>query len=205
MDLEHLLSKEQLGLFLFFVVPGLIILRARGLFVNNRGRPLTDIMMSYVVLSLIYQACIFPATQWAANLQGTWGWVIWIFGLFVIPAAVGFLFGLSGRSQWLRNPLALLGINVGHPIDAAWDYRFAGCEPCWVHIVLKDGTKWAGHLGEGSFISTDPSERDLYLDGVHRVGEDEVWSRAGSSLWLAHGEIQSIEFWPQNQEQSHGD
>jgi hypothetical protein len=70
-----------------------------------------------------------------------------------------------------------------------------------VHVKLKDGTKWAGHLGQGSFSSTDPSERDLYIEDVYLTGKDDKkWTKRGSGVWIAHGEIQTIEFWPEHRE-----
>jgi hypothetical protein len=199
--LEHLLTREQLGIALFFVVPGLVMLRARGLFVNNRRQPLGDVVLSYVALSLFYQACIFPFSQMAEKLAGAWWVLAWVFGLFGVPAVIGFLLGLDAREGWSRKFIArFLNVNLGHPVDTAWDWRFAGCDECWVQAVLKDGTKWAGHLGGGSFMSTDPAERDLYIENVYSVGRGNVWKPKGSGVWLSSGEIRSIEFWPLKKE-----
>lgn len=62
-------------------------------------------------------------------------------------------------------------------------------------VALKDGTHWAGYLSERAFLSTDPAERDLYLDDVYSVDEENTWTQKGSSVWIAHDAIQSIEFW----------
>jgi hypothetical protein len=62
--------------------------------------------------------------------------------------------------------------------------------------VLKDGTKWIGYLGPNSFTSTDAEERDIYIEHVYNLGDDDVWTPRGSSVLIAHGEIQSLEFWP---------
>jgi hypothetical protein len=61
---------------------------------------------------------------------------------------------------------------------------------------MKDDTKWAGHLGRGSFISTDPSERDIYIENVYAVDDADVWTKKGSAVWLPQREIRSLEFWP---------
>ena len=126
----------------------------------------------------------------------------------VIPAGLGLLLGLDAQRAWTRNILKKRGVHLSHPIDAAWDWRL-GQEECWVHVKLKDGTKWAGHLGQGSFSSTDPTERDLYIEDVYDTGQDDAnWTPRGTGLWIAHGEIQSIEFWPEHRGQvddEHGD
>lgn len=188
-------TREQLGVALYFIVPGLILLWARGKFVSNRRQPFADVVTSYVTLSLLYQACIYPFALLRADAAMLTSTLYWIISLFVGPAVVGFLLGLDARIGWSRAILGRLGVNIGHPIDTAWDWRFAGCDPCWVLVVLKDGTKWLGHLGDGSFLSTDPGERDLYIDSVYQADKNDVWTPKGSSVWIAGGEAQSIEFW----------
>jgi len=192
-----LLKTETIGLSLFFAVPGLIIIYIRGQFVPNRRQSLADSSLNYITLSLVYQAIVFSITDasvgtryapWLNNLA-------WPGLLFLGPAILGGVIGLNARQGWTRWLLAKLKINTSHPIDTAWDWRFSGCETCWVLATLKDGTKWAGYLGDGSFMSTDADERDLYLDHVYEIGSDYMWTPKGSGVWIASGELQSIEFW----------
>ena len=196
--MDGLLTPEKVGLALIFAVPGLIILYVRGQFVANKRPSLADASLSYLTLSLAYQAIVFPVTQsivaaktalWLNTLQ-------WFALLFIGPALLGGLIGLNARQGWTRSLLATLKVNTSHPIDAAWDWKFTACDTCWVLAVLKDGTKWAGYLGAGSFLSSDPGERDLYIEQVYSIDDKDQWTAKGSGVWIASGELQSIEFWP---------
>jgi hypothetical protein len=193
-----LLTTAKLGLILQFVVPGLIILFVRNQFISNKRPALNEAALNYVVLSLAYQGLVLPITSVLATApKGALSSPLaWAFLLFVGPGALGLLVGLNARQGWTRKLLGRIGLNVSHPVDSAWDWRFAACDECWVLAVLKDGTKWAGHLGGGSFMSTDRAERDLYIEHVYDLESDNRWSAKGSSVWIAHGELQTLEFWP---------
>lgn len=200
--MEKLLKLETIGLALFFAVPGLIIVYVRGQFVPNRRPSLADSSLNYLTLALVYQAIVFPITHAiiAAHVVPWLNYLEWLGLLFIGPAILGGVIGLNARQGWTRSLLAKLKINTSHPIDSAWDWRFSGCETCWVLAVLKDGTKWAGYLGDGSFMSTDADERDLYIDRVYEIGSENVWTAKGSGVWIATGELQSLEFWPTKEE-----
>ena len=65
----------------------------------------------------------------------------------------------------------------------------------WVLVTLKDGTRFAGFCGPDSFISSDPAERDLYIQWVYDLDDEDGWrSRGETGLLVAGGEISTIEF-----------
>ncbi len=195
----ELLTPEKLGLFLMFAVPGIIALYFRGQFLTGRLPPLGEGIIAYVILSLIYQALCYPLTK---NLFDStpitgWRWLVWFTFIFVFPAVIGIFLGLNIRRGWLRWLVNKCGFSTIHPVNSAWDWRFGQCEECWVIVVLKDGTKWHGYLGVNSFMSSDSGERDLFIESVYLSDkEGEPWSSRSSSVWIAHGEIQTLEFIP---------
>ena len=64
-------------------------------------------------------------------------------------------------------------------------------------VTLKDDTKFPGYCGQASFMSSDPTERDLYIEKVYKWGEDDAWIDNGAhGLWVAGSEIKTIEFFP---------
>lgn len=195
--MDGLLDTAKLQLFLVFAVPGIVALYVRAQFLTGRMPPITEGAIAYVILSVIYHAVAYPI---AAPLyaQPSTGWMVvgWFFLLFIGPATFGFLLGLNVRKGWTKKLLGKLHLNTIHPVNSAWDWRFGECEECWVLAVLKDGTKWAGYLGRKSFMSSDPVERDLFIQLVYEVGNDNKWTARTSSVWIAHGEVQSLEFWP---------
>ena len=69
----------------------------------------------------------------------------------------------------------------------------------WVLVTLKDGTRFAGFCGDESFMSSDPSERDIYIQWTYDIDDQNNWSSRGENgVLIAAGEVQTIEFWPCN-------
>ncbi|MFA7441273.1 MAG: DUF6338 family protein [Sphingomonadaceae bacterium] len=201
--MEALLDTEKVQTFLFFAVPGIIALYVRAQFLTGRMPPIAEGIATYVTLSLIYHAITYPLASsfYTASCASALAWVGWIVLLFVAPAILGLLLGLNVRKGWSKRLLTKARLNTVHPINCAWDWRFSECEACWTLATLKDGTRWAGFMGQQSFISSDPGERDIYIQQVYEIGDDNSWTPRTSSVWIAHGEIQSLEFWPDKKEE----
>ena len=73
----------------------------------------------------------------------------------------------------------------------------------WVLVTLKDGTRFAGFCGPESFMSSDPTERDIYIERIYDVDDQNNWSsRREKGVLITAGEIQTIEFWPHTSEES---
>lgn len=67
----------------------------------------------------------------------------------------------------------------------------------WVLVTLKNGTRFAGFCGTDSFMSSEPAERDLYIQWVYDLDDEDNWQPRGETgLLIAGGEISTIEFWP---------
>lgn len=182
-----------------FSVPGFIILYFRAQFITGRLPPVAEGAVSYVTLSLIYQAVSYPitATQFITGPMTLWHWAGWFMFIFVVPAIIGGALGLNVRKGWSKAIVNKFGISTIHPIKCAWDWHFGQCKECWVMAVLKDGTKWYGYMGENSFMSSEPTERDLFIEYVYVMEQEgKPWTPRSSSVWIAHGEIQSLEFLP---------
>ena len=52
-------------------------------------------------------------------------------------------------------------------MPTAWDWKFGDTSAQWVLVTLNDDTKFAGYLGLRSFISSDPGERDIYIERIY--------------------------------------
>lgn len=51
-------------------------------------------------------------------------------------------------------------------------------------------------------MSSDPLERDIYIERIYDIEEDNRWVSCGEKgLLVAAGEVQTIEFWPHNSEE----
>jgi len=187
---------------LSFLVPGFILHSVAGIFVPQRTddtgasflRYLTWSCINYApwvwLIYLVLTLDFFHSSPLAA--AGAWMWVT-----FVSPVAMGVLLGHSERNEWARKLLQRMGLRPIHSIPAAWDYKFGKQEARWLLVTLKDGAQVAGFFGSESFASSDPNERDLYLQWIYQVSEKGDRERVTNSdgMLIKGEEIRHVEFW----------
>ena len=76
----------------------------------------------------------------------------------------------------------------------------------WVLVTLRNGTRFAGYCGPDSFMSSDPDNRDLYIQWVYDIDDDSGWCPRGENgVLIAAGEISTIEFWPAERKEATND
>jgi hypothetical protein len=115
----------------------------------------------------------------------------------VSPALLGVISGKLSSRDWLRRFLMRVGLEPIHSIPTAWDYYFSRTPPVWLLVTLKDGSRVGGFFGEKSFASSDPGERDLFIEDVFRVVEDGEWQPVprNNGIFIKGEEIKHIEIW----------
>ena len=112
---------------------------------------------------------------------------------------VGLLLGKEIQSDLLREFLRCCRLNPVHSIPTAWDWKFSKMGSQCVLVTLKNGTQFAGYCNDDSFMSSDPTERDIYISWLYDLGADKQWlERDESSVLITSGEVSTIEFWPYN-------
>ena len=194
-----LLDIEKLQLFFLFAVPGIIAIYVRAQFLDGRMPNFADGIFVYVTLSLVYHSIwflVYPNVYGFSLSSATVSQKLtWVGLAFLAPTLLGLLSAANIKNQWLQKLLRRRGISILHPVGTAWDWTFSNTKESWVLVVLKDGTVWGGVLGEDSFVSSSPQERDIFLEKVYKIGENDEWIERKSSALITHGEIQSIEFW----------
>ena len=198
--MPDLKSLDNLYLILVFLVPGLIVLFVRSQFVAGRRPSHSAAILSYLTISVIYYALALPFVDAVLSIQelGYRKVLAWFTLIFGGPATVGLLLGVNIQRNWFRRVLQWFGLNPVHVMPTAWDWKFGGVTyEQWVLVTLKDGTRFAGFCGTESFMSSDPTERDIYIQWIYEIDEKNNWfSRGESGVLIAAGEVQTIEFWP---------
>lgn len=204
--MPELTSIDTIYLVLAFLVPGLIASFIRAQFITGRMPSHTEAALSYLTLSIIYYALAFPFVEYSVSIEGPAYWKIgaWFLLVFVGPAVFGFLLGLWAQKELGRRLLRRLQLNPVHVMPTAWDWKFSNATESWVLVVLKDDTQLAGLYGSDSFASSDPEERDLYIEKVYEIDDKNDWKPRDNGVLITSGEIRSIEFWPYRQEINHG-
>lgn len=182
---------------LVFFVPGAIILFVRSRLTTGRLPPPSERFLSYLIVSTIYLALSLPFVEYQPNLGlsniSSWKWIMW---LFVIPATVGLLLPYS--LDRARIVFGKIGLNPVHPTPTAWDWKFSNCYNQWVLVTLTDNSQVAGYLGSESFISSDPSERDIYIQKAAKLDpQTGEWVETGAEgILIAAGQVKTVEYWP---------
>jgi Family of unknown function (DUF6338) len=187
---------------LAFIVPGFIVARTREQFITGRKQAVSEDLLEYIT----YGALNFAVFSWLIYLLANGGWTVWqaSLGWFVVillgPVCLGLLLGIAARKEWMSKflgsrILAPLGLKPVHVVPTAWDWKFGKMTGEHALVTFKDGTRIGCFLGEHSFISSDPAERDLYAEQVFNIDDNGTWHATRKAVLIAHGEISAIEFW----------
>src|SRR6266481_2376269 len=93
---------ENFHLILLFVVPGLVALSVRSKFITGRTPSLTENILSFVVLSLVYYSLTIFFVERALTVQEPWlgRALVWILLILVGPALFGFVLGVAAQKEW---------------------------------------------------------------------------------------------------------
>jgi len=196
---------DNIYLALFFLVPGLVVLFVRSQFVTGANFPHSAAWLPYLAISVIYYALAFPLIELVVAIdEPAYGKILaWLSLVFAGPAILGLILGVNIQKNLFRHLLQRCGLNPVHVIPTAWDWKFGNMTEQWVLVTLKDGTRFAGFCGSESFMSSDPSERDIYIQRVYDVDDDGNWSSPGEkALLIAADEVQTVEFWPHAAQES---
>lgn len=192
-------TLEQLSLISAYIVPGLVAMFVRSQFLTGRIDTTKDAFISFFTLSLIWAGITSPILIWLGEMKvplalQVLAWLLWA---VVGPAALGIVLGLSASKGWFRRMMGLLGMRAVHVLPTAWDWKFGTLNASWVTVTMKDGSRISGFVGANSFASSDPKERDFYIEQVWKVDVDNQWTRHGEwGVLIPHGEIRCIELMP---------
>lgn len=184
---------------LAFLVPGFILSSVKSKLITGRERQTSEQLLRF----LTYSAADYALFSWLIYLLISQDMGIpveaglWFVVTFVGPATPGALCEIAIKKNWERNFFRFLKLYPAHVVPTAWDLKFGNTTAPWVLITLKDDTKFAGYLGLRSFISSDPGERDIYVEHVYDITDAGEWLDVGQKpVLITSGEIRTIEFWP---------
>ncbi len=198
-------TYEALYLVLAFVVPGFLIHSTKANFLTQRSvAPQLDIVQFltlsainyaawYWLIYLINNSAFFQSSS-ALSAVG-WAWVI-----LIGPILLGLSLGFASQKDWFHKLFRRIGLLPVHPIPTAWEWTFGKMHaPRWILVTMKDGRTVAGLFGDRSFASSDPGERDLYIEQLWDIDENGNWAKGPEekSVLISGGEIRFVELWKQ--------
>lgn len=187
--------------FILAVTPGFIIVFVRSQFLSGRILPYPAGFLLYLTVSTIYWAVLFLASDmliaigfwWDGSTLSTLRWLVF---LVILPVIVGVITGVVSNRTLLYKSLKKVRLNPIHPTPSAWDWTFSDLNEQYVLVKLKNGAMFGGFLGADSFISSDPNERDMYIEEIFEIDDKDKWVTNGHGVYLTGRNISSIEFLP---------
>lgn len=170
------LDPGKLVLFIAFVIPGFVSLKAYEALGLGSPRDTNQQLIDAIAYSCLNYAILSVAivSVELSELRSTSPWTygaFWFFVLFIAPI------GWTCAVWKLRHSEFVLKA-IPHPVGRPWDFVFAQRRPYWVIVRLKDGSQIAGRYDSESFASSSPQPEQIYLQETWRLNQDGGFDRA---------------------------
>jgi hypothetical protein len=188
-----------------FVVPGFVLSSVMSMFAPRKA----DEPQRALLRFLTFSCWNYAPWSWLIYLQIQAGSLLTnpsqiaatlFLVAFVSPVCLGVACGYVSHKGLLRKAFQRIGLNPVHGTPTAWDDRFYRIDRAIiVRVTLKDGSAVTGVFGSKSFASSEPDDRDLYLEEILKVDDgrpQRLPQRVG--MLLRGDQIKCIEFWDEN-------
>ena len=144
-----------------YVIPGFIITWIRSQFLSGRITSNSSSLLYYLFVSFVYNAIV---QVFIKDFQFIDFNICWFTVIVLVPVVTGILLGIEAQKEWTYKFLRYFRLNPIHPIETAWDKKFRNMNEKWIIIRLKNGNTFGGDYDYRSFSSSDPKERDIYIN-----------------------------------------
>ena len=187
-------NESKLLLFIAFVVPGFIAIKAYDLLSPSRPVDSSKQIIDAVSYSCInYVLLLWPIYLVEASDIGVFQPNLYVLFymvvLFISPVTLVFGWKYLREMEFIQK-------FVPHPTQKPWDFVFAQRGTYWIIVTLKNGEKIAGMYGPNSFASSAPAEEQIYLEEQWVLNDDGGFDRAveqTSGIIIISSEIRSVE------------
>lgn len=177
--MNFLESESQLMIFVFFVVPGLISIKAYELYFPSQQKPASRLLidsMTYSCINYIFSLWIISYVEnskvdFHENLPFLY-YLAYVFVLFISPIILVRLWKAIRESSTFKS-----SVNNIHPIEKPWDFFFSQGQPCYVKVTLTNGDILAGYYSTKSMASSSPTDNSIYLEQRWLVSEKGAFER----------------------------
>jgi hypothetical protein len=196
--MENILTSAAALQILSLLIPGIIIVFVRSRFLSGQFPKSSEAILPCVVVGILYFASIGVAIS--GLTFGAKGQIVlfgWYAQLFVFPAIIGMVLGIIADQNYFGKIARYLNLSIVTPHPSVWDAIFSNYEEQWVIVTLTDKSKVGGYLKEGSHLSSNPTERDIYISQVWKIPSRGAWKRiSDGGIYIAANHIQTIELFP---------
>lgn len=202
--MDKLDKIENVLLALTFIVPGFLIYSVLSLFTVRRTEIKEVLFLRYLSFSTLnLVVCLVPIYGIIKSKlveNNPWLAFLAFFGMcFVSPLLLGLLISLADNYKWLEKLFTKGEMAPMSATPSAWDEKFKQAAKSggrYLLVYLKDGSEVAGDYGSKGVASTDPLERDIYLDKLYKLDDNEQWvlQPCSDGVLIKGDMIQAVEF-----------
>jgi hypothetical protein len=188
-------DANKLILFIAFVVPGFVGLKAYELLAPRATKDVAQQLIDAIAYSCInYALLLWPIyhvelTNLRATSQSVYV-AFYVFVLLVAPVVWACLLRWARSTQFIQSTLP-------HPTGKPWDYVFGQRKRYWVVVTLKDGKRIGGRYDSRSFASSAPCPEQLFLEEAWNINEDGGFDRArtnSAGILILSADMMTVEF-----------
>lgn len=185
---------DKLFLFIMFVVPGFISLKAYELLVPGQSKDSSKQIVDAITYSCINYALLFffilkVEQSGYYTTHPNLYYLFYFFVLFLSPIL------LVLGWKWIRST-NIAQKNAPHPTAKPWDYVFSQRKSYWVKVVKNDGTVIGGKYSDKSFASSAPAPEQIYLEESWIINDKGGFERVkndSAGVIILTGDISHIE------------
>ena len=192
-------SFESIMYTLKYVIPGYIILEIIRMITPSSKKTETEIVVQsigYSILNYSIWSFVFSLLEISFSNNTILLKVMQSVALILTGIITGVCIAVIKKKNIMGRILGLLKIDTTNSIPTSWDYVFSKYEPYWLEIVVSDGKVIRGLFYDNSFASSEPGEKDIYLEELYEKKENS-WEkvRQTKGVWINHNEIRYIKFY----------
>jgi hypothetical protein len=201
-------SDGKLTLFLLFVIPGFVSLKAYRTINPGLAVKSADQLIDAIAYSCINYAILAPFIYFIVSYRwwvshSVWFTIFCFLALLVAPMGWAVALTAFRRTEFARKWLP-------HPTDFAWEFFFSQKRPCWIIATLQDGSKVGGLYAGASFAASGVAKGDIYLEQAWLINDDGGLERRRTEtdgILIFGDSIRGLEFFQylQDSEVSDGD
>ena len=180
-----------------FLVPGFIIDEIVATLMPMKIYSDAAKTLKYIVFNLTVWIWLFYLVKVNVDNSTVGYWVLLVLCLLLTSLISGVVIGLIRKFELLRKMFARFNINIMHPVPKAWDYKFSKIQvEKWVIITLENDKHIYGKFGYASLASSEKDERDIFLEEIYTLDEEEQWVKKERTdgVWIKASNIKIIEF-----------
>lgn len=192
---------ENISIICMFIIPGFIINGLIKLFIPSHKRSETTNLLYYLLYSIIhcgvFSFIYIPVWKKYYDCCKLLFYLLTFITTFFCSFVLGMIIGIFKKNRILRKILNYFHCNINDEIPTAWDYFFSKQEPFYVIITLIDNSEIYGLYGSNSFASSEPEDRDIYIEKLFEIDEESfkwIENKQSKGIIIKENQIKTIEF-----------